>query len=391
MADLIGDDRPPSRRLPVLAAVLLVLLGGYAVIRHLAEPAAAPADASPTATATPTPPATRHSAIPSPYVTAYPASAAPTPPPLAAVPWAGLAPDRRTEVDFAVDRMVHADGRTYRLGKGERALTLDRAVRGPVVLVQSRGSTVLEQLRPDGSRLVLDTFTDESRHPQGVAVDPSGRRVAYALAAALPTGPFGLMVRDLSTGAVLADLRTSRTFGVRDWTASGVVLTVARDPGGPPYRWLPSAGPPERITPFAPDHRGPYLLAASPVRSEWTVTSASCTGLVRAAGRIPMRLTCREPLGMPAAWSPSGARIAARGSRPVVIVLDLGTGRTVQLGVPPRVFIEQIEWRGDDSVLVAVHTLAGDQGAVLRCQVGGDCRRLALGAAGRSADLVLAG
>ena len=388
MADLIGDDRPPSRRLPVPAAVLLVLLGGYAVIRHLAAPDAAPADASPTSTSTPTPPTTRHSAIPGPYVSAYPASAAPTPVPR---PWAGLAPDRRTEVDFAVDRTVHAGGRTYRLGKGERALTLDRAVRGPVVLVQSRGSTVLEQLRPDGSRLVLDTFTDESRHPQGVAVDPSGRRVAYALAAALPTGPFGLMVRDLSTGVVLADLRTSRTFGVRDWTASGVVLTVARDPGGPPYRWLPGAGPPERITPFAPDHMGPYLLAASPVRSEWTVTAASCTGLVRAAGRVPVRLTCREPLGAPAAWSPSGARIAARGSRPVVLVLDLGTGRTMQLGVPPRVFIEQIAWRGDDTVLVAVHTLAGDEGAVLRCRVGGDCRRLALGAAGRSADLVLAG
>jgi hypothetical protein len=250
---------------------------------------------------------------------------------------------------------------------------------------------VLEQLRPDGSRLVLDTFTDESRHPQGVAVDPSGHRVAYALAAALPTGPFGLMVRDLSTGVVLADLRTSRTFGVRDWTASGVVLTVARDPGGPPYRWLPGSGPPELITPSAPDAAGPYLLAASPVRPEWTVTAAGCTGLVRAVGRLPVRLTCREPLGGPAAWSPSGTRIAARGSGPVVLVLDPGTGRTERLGVPPRVFIEQIAWRGDTSVLVAVHTLADDQGAVLRCRVGGDCRRLALGAAGRSADLVLAG
>lgn len=380
MADLIGDDRPPSRRLPVLGVVLLVLLGGYAVIRHLAAPDAA----RPAALHAPGPRSTGPTATVAPPVVTSP------PPPLAAAPWAGLAPDRRTQVDFAVDRMVHADGRTYRLGRGEQALTLDRAVRGPVVLVQSRGSTVLEQLRPDGSRLVLDTFTDASRHPQGVAVDPSGRRVAYALAADLPAGRFGLMVRDLSTGAVLADVRTGRTFGVRDWTASGVVLTVARDPGGPPYRWLPGAGPPERITPFAPDHMGPYLLAASPVRSEWTVTAASCTGLVRAAGRVPVRLTCREPLGVPAAWSPSGARIAARGSRPVVIVLDLGTGRTVQLGVPPRVFIEQIAWRGDDSVLVAVHTLAGDQGAVLRCRVGGDCRRLALGAAGRSADLVLA-
>ena len=116
MADQIGDDRPPSRRVPVLAVALVLLLGGYAVIRHLSAPEAAPADASPTATATTTPPATRHSAIPSPYSSAYPASAAPTPPPLAAAPWAGLAPDRRTEVDFAVGRMVH--GRRAHLSAG---------------------------------------------------------------------------------------------------------------------------------------------------------------------------------------------------------------------------------------------------------------------------------
>ncbi len=81
MADLIGDDRPPSRRVPVLVVALLLVLGGNAVIRQLSAPEAAPTHDAPSATATPTPPARQHSAIPSPYVSAYPASAEPTPPP----------------------------------------------------------------------------------------------------------------------------------------------------------------------------------------------------------------------------------------------------------------------------------------------------------------------
>ena len=138
MADLLGDDRPPSRRLPVLAVAVLLLLGGYAVIRHLSAPQAAPADASPTATATPTPPATRHSAIPSPYSSAYPASAAPTPVPR---PWAGLPVRVGPHVDFAAGDRVVAAGRNYRLDPGDLVLAMDRGAVGPVVLVQSRGST----------------------------------------------------------------------------------------------------------------------------------------------------------------------------------------------------------------------------------------------------------
>ena len=241
MADLIGDDRPPSRRLPVLAFALLLLLGGYAVIRHLSAPQAAPADALPTATATPTPPATRHSAIPSPYVSAYPASAAPTPVPR---PWAGLPVRDGPHVDFAAGDRVVAAGRTYRLDPGDLVLAMDRGAVGPVVLVQSRGSTVLEQLRPDGSRLVLEAFHDESRLPHGLAVDPTGRYAAYATSSGTATGPAGLVVRDLRTGEVVVSRSTRLPYGVRDWVTSGVVLTVALDPGGPPYRWVPGPGRP---------------------------------------------------------------------------------------------------------------------------------------------------
>ena len=387
MADLIGDDRPPSRRVPVLAFALVLMLGGYAVIRHLSGSQAAPADASPTATATPTPPATGHSAIPSPYSSAYPASAAPTPVPR---PWAGLPVRVGPHVDFAAGDRVVAAGRNYRLDPGDLVLAMDRGAVGPVVLVQSRGSTVLEQLRPDGSRLVLEAFHDESRLPHGLAVDPTGRYAAYGTSSGTATGPSGLVVRDLRTGEVVVSRSTRLPYGVRDWVTSGVVLTVALDPGGPPYRWVPGPGRPVPVT--SPDraHGGPFLLAAAPYGSSWTVTGDGCTGLVDDLGAAPVRQFCRKQLGEPAAWSPDGDRIVARGASPVLEVLDLRTGRTTRLGTPGRVFVSQVVWGGPDRVLVAVRTLAGGLGRVLSCRVGtGRCVQVALGEGSRSPDLVL--
>ena len=386
--ELIGDDRPPSRRSSALLVVVVLALGGYAVTRLLDSPAAkdsAPPPSPPSATSTP--PATQHSAIPSPYASAYPASAAPTPVPR---PWAGLPVRVGPHVDFAAGDRVVAGGRTYRLDPGDLVLAMDRGAVGPVVLVQSRGSTVLEQLRPDGSRLVLEAFHDESRLPHGLAVDPTGRYAAYGTSSGTATGPSGLVVRDLRTGDVVVSRSTRLPYAVRDWVTSGVVLTVALDPGGPPYRWDPGSGRPVGVTPPDRAHGGPFLLAAAPSGSSWTVTEDGCTGLVDDLGARPSRTFCGKDLGEPAAWSPDGDRVVARGARPVLEVLDLGTGRTTRLGTPARVFVSQVVWAGPDRVLVAVHTLAGGRGGVLSCRVGtGRCVQVALGEGDRSPDLVL--
>ncbi len=387
--ELIGDDRPPSRRSSALLVVLVLALGGYAVTRLLdpqEPPQRAPADASPTATAAPAPPAALSSAIPSPYTSAYPASAEPTPTP---APWAGLARRRDLGVDFALHRLVRAAGRSYRLGRGDRALDMHDAAAGPVLLVQSRGSTVLEQLRRDGSRLVLETFQGDSRLPQGIAVDPAGRRVAYAVTSGTSRGPFGLVVQELRTGAVLASRTTRRPFGVRDWLPSGVVLTVAAESGGLPFRWRPGSGAPDQVTPAPGGGTRLFLLAGAPRREEWLVTGPRCAGLVRALGRRPARWYCQVPLAEPAAWSPSGQLVVARGDRPVLRVLDLRNGRTSRLGIPPRVFVSQVTWRSTDTVLVSLRTLSGGRGAVLSCRLEQPCRRLGLGAPGPAADLVL--
>ena len=383
MADQIGDDRPPARRGGGLVTVVLVLgLAGYALTQHLSAPGEPPAPGraarpTPVPSASPTPPS---AAVPA--ATATAAAAVPT-------PWGAFRTVRRPDVDYALGRTVRSGGHTYRLATGDRVFTMDRAAGGPVVFVQSRGSTLLEQLRPDGSRLVLEAFYYDSRLPQGVAVDPTGRQVAYAVTSGTAQGPFGLVVRDLATGALLAERTTPDSYAVRDWTPSGILLEVVRDPGGPPYVWRPHTGRPREVTPSNGQQPGPFLLAASPVGGAWAVTGSGCTWLVDDLGQAPARPLCGADLRAPARWSPAGARIAARSSRGVQ-VLDLRTGRTELLGVPRRVFVAQLVWTGEDTVLAAVHTLAGGRGAVLRCRIGHGCRRVALGAGGSSVDLVLA-
>ena len=115
---------------------------------------------------------------------------------------------------------------------------MERAARGPVLLVQDRGTTELQQLRPDGSRLVLDAFPYDTPAPRRRGgPDRALGRVRDVVRPGDRT--LGLVVRDLGTGDIVVSRRTQLPYAVRDWTTGGVVLEVALDPGGPPYAWHP--------------------------------------------------------------------------------------------------------------------------------------------------------
>ena len=389
MADLLGDDRPPPRGQRAIVVAAVLLLGALAVVRLAdrsgGEPAAAPSRTPPASSPTAPAPAPTPASPAPPAVAAPPGTRGSGP-----APWSGLPVRDGAGVDVAAGDAVRWHGRTYSLHRGDRVLVMRRALGGPLLLVQSRGTTVLEQLRAlSGAVAVLARFSHDVALPQGLAVDEAGRRVAYATATGSVQGPFDLVVRDLLSGRVVAARTTRLTFAVRDWVDSGVVLTVAADPGGPPWRWLPGSGPPRRVTPPAADGDGPFLLAASPRRPEWAVTGGRCLGVVRRLGDRPVPRFCRVPLSEPAAWSPAADRLVARGDRPVLRVVDLGTGLVHRLAIPPRVFIDDVRWRGDGVVLAEVRTLTGNRSAVLSCQVGGGCARLDVGL--RGSGLVLSG
>jgi hypothetical protein len=320
-------------------------------------------------------------------MSAYPASAAATP---ARPPWAGLTAVDDAALDYAVGDRVHWQGHVLHLRPGDLVVAMERAARGPVVAVQSAGSTVLEQLRIGGDPLVLDAFHDESRHLQGLAVDPTGHRVAYALTSSSPHGPFGLAVRDLATGAMVVSRGTGLSFAVRDWVPSGVLLEAVADEARPPFVWRPGRAEPSMVTP--PSRSGPVgpsLLAASSTHDEWAVRVAGCTAVVR-LGAGTGRSRCLPALARPAAWSAYGDRIAGRDDHSQLLVVEARTGRTVTVTTLRRMFLAQLVWQDDGSLLAAVHTLADHRGAVLVWPAGGGVLRLRLGAAAHSPDLVLA-
>jgi hypothetical protein len=266
---------------------------------------------------------------------------------------------------------------------------MDRAADGPVILVQEPDAVSLEQLRPGGVRLVLDEFREERRLPQGVAVDPTGRLVAYGLASVVP-GSTGLVVRDLRTGAATVRLRTREPFMVSDWTRAGVVLEVAKDPGGPPFLWQPSPARPLRLLPFAHDSSGPFLLAAAPGRDAWLVTGRepNCADVAVGVPAVLTRSACGFSLSDPAAWSAGGGLVAARGDDGRLRLLDVRHLTVTRLKAG-HAEVRQLVWSPEHTVLAAVTDRTGEHHAVLRCYPGGECESVPLPKSFGAQEIVL--
>ena len=252
---------------------------------------------------------------------------------------------------------------------------MDRAAVGPVVLVQSRGSTVLEQLRPDGSRLVLEAFHDESRLPQR-----PGCRPDRALCGVRDDVGDADRTRSAWSCATCAPATSSRlaehpaAVRVRDWVTSGVVLTVALDPGGPPYRWVPGPGRPVPVSRRTAHTVGRSCWLPRRTGAAGRSTEDGCTGLVD------------RPRGSagPAVLPEAARRARPPGRRTAIASWPAGPPRcsrssTSAPGAPPGsaprggCSSRRWSWGGPDRVLVAVTTLAGGRGSVLRCRVGTGC------------------
>jgi hypothetical protein len=297
------------------------------------------------------------------------------------------------DTDFAVGRYVRSDGQLRELAPGAQALTMDRAVGGPVLLVQDSGTVTLEQLRSGGRLAVLEAFPDESRQPQGIAVDPAGAMVAYGLTSGPNEARYGLLVRDVATGRVVVSMPTRFAFAVRGWTQAGVILGVTREPGAPPYVWQPGAGTPAlavAAAPSGPD--GPYLLAADHSGAAFAITYPrdGCTAAMPGPGIPAERSFCRAPLAQPAAYSEASGQVVGRRGTRGLWVLDARTGALAALGTPPKAFVEQVQWRDPSTVLAVVTTVNEGASSVLRCRVGRGCVRAPLPGGVSGTDLVLA-
>jgi hypothetical protein len=386
-----AEGRAPHRGGRVAGALVVALLAGAAVwqVANGSGGGAAPEEAHRPA-ASPAPVAVSP-APPSPTMTAsvvqVPAATSRAP---RTLPWSRLPTGAPLSADAAAGRYIVVGGRTRDLGDGARVVTMDRAAAGPVLLVQEPDAVSLEQLRPGGARLVLDQFSEERRLPQGIAVDPAGRFVAYGLASVVP-GSNSLVVRDLRTGAATVRLRTREPFMVSDWTRAGVVLEVAKDPGGPPYLWQPSPDRPRRLVGFARGSSGPFLLASAPGRAAWVVTrpEPGCVDVVVGVPGVIRRGECEVSLSDPAAWSTGGDLVAARGNDGGLRLFDVRNITVTRLR-SGRAEVRQVAWSPEHTVLAAVTDRTGEHHAVLRCYLGGECERVPLPRGFGSEDIVLA-
>jgi len=386
-----AEDRPPGRGARVVGVLVVALLAGAAVWQVARGSGGEAAPDVARRPDTPGPVAVLPSS-PSPAVTASVVQVPPEPSrPPRARPSGRLSNFVPVSADIAAGRFVVVGRRIRDLGDGSRVLTVNRAAGGPVLLVQQAATVSLEQLRPGGVRLVLDDFPEERRLPQGVAVDPTGGFVAYGLTSVVP-GSNSLVVRDLRTGAATVRLRTHVPFTVSDWTKAGVVLEVAKDPGGPPYLWQPSPDRPRRLLPFAPDSSGPFLLASAPDRAAWLVTDPErdCADLASGVPAVITRSACGLSFSDPAAWSARHGLVATGGVDGRLRVLDLRDGRSTPLHSPARARLEQVVWTGPRTVLAVVLDRAGEHHALLRCLLGGRCERVPLPKGFGSEDIVLA-
>ena len=386
-----GEGQPPGRGGRVAGALVVALLAGAAVwqVADGSGGGAAPASAQRPDTPAPTvaEPVSPSPTVIAPVVVVPPATSRPR----RTLPWSRLPTGAPLSVDLASGPVVVVDGQARDLGTPSRVVSMDSSRGGPVLLVQATGAVSLEQLRPDGARLVLDDFAGDRRLPRGVAVDPTGRFVAYGVTAVVP-GNNGIVVRDLRTGAATVRLRTREPFAVSDWTPAGVVLDVAADPGGPPYLWTPGPTRPRHIVPFAHGSGGPVLLASSPSSPRWLMTrpELGCTDLVVGVSRRPARSFCSVALSGPVAWSPHGDLVAGVGRDGSLLVLDVADGTTRPLGTPRRAVPGQVAWSGPRTILAVVTDRSAAHGAVLRCRVGGSCERAALPVELAGRDIVLA-
>lgn len=383
-------SRPPSRW-GLVAAVLVSLGLGGAALAQLAggvsesasdPPPAAGESARPTPTAASTEP-------PAPTTLATPAVIVPTTVPASRrhrAPWWGLPVGAPPRIGYADRGLVHVRTRTFRLGRLEHVVTLASSQRGPVVLVQeTAGSSRLEQLRSNGTRLFLDTFDGVERFPAGVVIDPAGLRVAYGVSVVVDgSAHYRLVARDLATGDRVASVRTRLPPSVEDWTTAGIVVNWAVDPGGPPLLWDPVHGQLVSITPPADGEQGPFLLASAPDRAEWVVTlpDSGCTLQMSSPGQAATNRFCRFDLYAPGAWSPAGDNVVAK-TRRGVRVLEVRTGATRRLPIPRRGFVRELAWEDPRTVLVVLDG-QGSSSAVLRCRVGGQCERARLAQPGSS-------
>jgi hypothetical protein len=276
------------------------------------------------------------------------------------------------EVDYVVGTTAHLGGRTV-------ALPDDWVVEA-LVKVDDRWIMIVEA---PGIRMVVETTDQQDdwrvidRHdPKGLAVDPTGRYLAWGSQNQLVSADEHLTEYDLTTGQVVAQRTVNQPVQVQGWAKEGVIASYRLSPGGSPIVWNPQAD--TITTVWGGDDAGPTFLAYTRKNApRWALSDGNggCGVMIARPGQSAAIPHCSHPVEAPAAFSADGKLLAANSDGPAVRVFDRKLADTgVAYPMPSDLPVMQIVPDGA-RLLVVVADSSDGSSHVLSCAGAGLCDR----------------
>jgi hypothetical protein len=262
-------------------------------------------------------------------------------------------------------------------------LSLVRAGDGYVVLATAADSRFVAQLADDGR--VIDVL--DRKDPAGLAVDPTGRYVAWGSEQRDAPGNERLTRYDVQKHR-FARHPVVQPVVVQGWANEGVIASYLVDPGGSPFVWNPSTDTVTAV--WGGPGTGPIFVAYSSKRHLWVLFDglSGCTVVVDRLGATAPTSSCTKSLGWPVAFIEEDEFLAVTSDGIIRIVdRDLkhtGDSHPIPAGTTPS----EIVWEGGARRLVVVDDLTDGSVHVLRCVGSGSCERALDGRPGENISLV---
>ena len=278
-------------------------------------------------------------------------------------------------VDYVVGTTAHLGGHTVKLPADWVVDDLLKVGDRWLMIVEAPGiRMVVEQTDQQDDYRVLD------RHdPKGLAVDPTGRYLAWGSQNQLVSADEQLTEYDLTTDKVVAQHTVNQPVQVQGWAKEGVIASYRLAPGGSPVVWNPQAD--TITTVWGGDDAGPTFVAYTRRGApRWALSDGrtGCGVVIARPGQSAAVPDCSDPVQSPAAFSADGRLLAANSDGPAVRVFF--TRKLAYTGVsypmPREGVVEQIVFAGS-RLLVVVADSSDGSSHVLGCSDAGQCERAA--------------
>jgi hypothetical protein len=272
--------------------------------------------------------------------------------------------------DYVIGTSAHLGGRTYPLPTDWVVTSLVRAGDRWIMIATTSESRLVATVAKTGAISILDR-----NDPLGLALDPTGRYIAWGSQQLHTAAQEHLTAYDLKTNSVIARRVLNEPIRVQGWAKEGVIFSYRLTPNGSPEVWDPQADTLTMV--WGGNGAGPAFVAYTRKQPLWALEDLprSCpVALTKVGQKVPLD-GCTNTIDTPAAFFPDGRQLAVDGGISIRI-LDrklLGTG--VQYPIPDGASALQIV-PGDDSQLLVVIAGSVDGGQhVLRCEGFGRCER----------------